>query len=303
MPTALERAGDFSQSQVGGKAVTTIKDPLTGTAFPGLIVPASRILKSTQNYLNLLPIPNYTSAADQAIAKGQYNYLYQESLNVPKRVETGRLDYNITGNTTMYVRFNYWWEDQAGNAVSAGNTSWGWLPQHYTAIAPSYVASATHIFNATTVLQGSLGYQRFTESGPALNASDVTAKTRTATGVNIPQFHPEDNPYNLVPAASFGGITNAANPSYASRFPLRGVENTYNANGTLNKTIGAHTLKIGIYGEHWAAMKGLNASNFAGTMAFGTDSNNAQDTGNAYSNALLGVMSSYTEATSLAAHV
>ena len=45
-------------------------------------------------------------------------------------------------------------------------------------------------------------------------------------------------------------------------------------------------------------MKGLNAANFAGTMAFGTDSNNAQDTGNAYSNALLGVLSSYTEATS-----
>ena len=37
-----------------------------------------------QNYLNLLPMPNYTSDADLAISKGTYNYVYQESLHVPK---------------------------------------------------------------------------------------------------------------------------------------------------------------------------------------------------------------------------
>lgn len=297
MPTALERQGNFTQSVVGNKAVV-VKDPLTGVAIPGNVIPSDRILKSTQNYLNLLPLPNYISAANQLVAKGQYNYVFQESLNVPKRIETGRIDYNISEKTMMYFRANYWWEDQTGNAVSAANTSWGWLPQHYTAISPSYVSSVTHIVNPTTVLQGSIGYARFTEGGAALNQSDVTARTRAATGVNIPQFHPEDNPFNLVPAASFSGISKPADPGYTARFPLRGVENTYNANGTLNKTTAGHTIKTGIYAEHWAAMKGLNAANFAGAMAFGSDSKNAQDTGNAYSNALLGVMNSYTEATS-----
>jgi hypothetical protein len=297
VPTALERQGNFTQSVVSGKAVV-VKDPLTGAAFSGNVIPADRILKSTQNYLNLLPLPNFTSAANQLIAKGQYNYVFQESLNVPKRIETGRIDYNISEKTMMYFRANYWWEDQSGNAVSAANTSWGWLPQHYTAISPSYVSSVTHIINPTTVLQGSIGYARFTEDGSPLHPADVAAKTRAATGVNIPQFHPENNPFNLVPGASFGGIANAANPGYTARYPLRGVENTYNANGTLNKTIGGHAIKAGIYAEHWQAMKGLNAANFAGTMAFATDSNNAQDTSNAYSNALLGVLNSYTEATS-----
>ena len=151
-----------------------MKDPLNGAAFAGNIIPANRILKSTQNYLNLLPLPNYTSAANQLIAKGQYNYVFQESLNVPKRIETGRIDYNISEKTMMYFRMNYWWEDQSGNAVSAANTSWGWLPQHYTAISPSYVASVTHIVNPSTVLQGSVGYARFTEGGPPLSEADVS---------------------------------------------------------------------------------------------------------------------------------
>ena len=140
-----------------------------------------------------------------------------------------------------------------------------------------------------------MGFQRFTEGGPAVSDADVEARSRTATGVNIPQFHTSMNPMNLVPQASFGSITNGPSPSYASRFPLRGAENTFNWNGTLNKTAGGHTLKTGIYAERWRAMKGEQA-NFAGTMAFGADTNNlAGDTGNAYSNALLGTLTSYTE--------
>src|SRR5205823_5291102 len=118
---------NFSQSVVSSKAVS-VKDPLTHVTFPGNIIPANRILQSTQNYLILLPLPNYTSQADQLIAKGQYNYVYQESLNVPKRIETGRIDYNLSEKTMLYFRMNYWWEDQSGSAVSAANTSWGWLP-------------------------------------------------------------------------------------------------------------------------------------------------------------------------------
>jgi hypothetical protein len=296
VPTAAERAGDFSHTLNGGKTVT-VKDPTTGAALPGQTIPANRILSSTENYLNLLPLPNFFNTA---VSGGNYNYTYQESLNVPKRIETGRIDYNLSAKTQMYGRFNYWWEDQAGAAVSAGNSSWGWFPDHYTAISPSGVVAITHILNPTTVLQATMGYQRFSEAGSPLSDAELAAKSRTATGVNIPQFHPDINPYDVVPAASFGGVssTSSNSVSWASRFPLRGVENTFNWNGTLNKVAGDHTFKAGFYAERWRAMKGYNAGNFAGTMAFGTDSNNAQDTGYAYSNALFGILTSYTESSS-----
>ncbi|RPJ61430.1 MAG: carboxypeptidase regulatory-like domain-containing protein [Acidobacteria bacterium] len=293
VPTELERAGDFSKSTISGKAVT-VKDPLTGKAFPGNIVPPDRILASTQNYLKLLPLANML---DTAITKGEYNYTFQESLTVPKRIETLRVDYVMNDQTTLFGRFNYWWEDQRGASVSAGNSAWGWLPAHYTAITPSYVLSLTHVFNPTMVLQSSAGVQRFQEAGPPLDEADVAAKSRKATGVDIPQFNPSINPYNLVPAASFGGVRNPANPSYATRFPLKGAETTIHSNTSISKIFPGHTLKGGFYLERWQVMKGEQAT-FAGTMNFGTDSNNPQDTGYAYSNALLGILTSYVESSS-----
>ena len=296
VPTALERQGIFTQPASGNKTVT-IKDPATGIAFPGNIVPADRILPATQAYLNLLPSPNY---GNTAISGGNYNYVFQESLNVPKRDEGGRLDYNINDKTSMYIRYGYWWEDQTGAAVSAGNASWGWLPDHYTPVTQTSIASVTHILNPSTVFQGSLGYQRFIENGPAVSDAALAAKSKGATGVNIPQLYPENNPFNLVPGATFGGVTNAANPGYNARFPLRGVENTYTANGSVSKIAGSHTMKAGIYAEHWAAMKGNNGANFAGSLVFTQDSKNPLDSGYAYSNALLGVLDSYTEPSSRA---
>ena len=227
VPTALERQGNFTQPVAGGKAVT-VKDPTTGIAFPGNIIPANRILPSMQNYLGLLPLPNY---GNTAISGGNYNYVFQESLNVPKRDETGRLDFNASDKTSMYIRYGYWWEDQQGAAVSAGNASWGWLPDHYTPITQTAIASVTHILNPTTVFQA---FSRLSalrrKRTAAQRCSLCRPRARPRRGVNIPQFFPENNPYNLVPAATFGGVTNAANPTYNARFPLRGVENTYTAN-------------------------------------------------------------------------
>ena len=57
----FERTGDFSQSvDVNGKLIV-VKDPTTGLAFPGNIVPSNRIDKSGQALMNFLPQPNFTN--------------------------------------------------------------------------------------------------------------------------------------------------------------------------------------------------------------------------------------------------
>lgn len=304
VPTALERQGNFTLTNstaakpvspvLGATTALAVKDPATGTPFPGDIIPANRIIPSMQNYLNLLPMPNFVTPTDLAISKGSYNYIFQESLTVPKWLNSARLDYNMSDKTQMFARFNYWYEDQQGSAVSASNTSWGWLDQHYTAITPSGVISLTHIFSPTLVFQSTLGYSQFSEAGPPLNQADLVAKERQTVGFTIPQLFPSVNQYNLVPAATFG-VSDSANPAYTARFPLQGVENTWNGNASLTKIAGGHNIKAGFYPEHWLAMKGKNASAFAGSMNFSQDSNNPLDSGYAYSNALLGVLDQYTE--------
>jgi hypothetical protein len=80
MPTALERAGDFSQTfDTNGKLIP-IKDPTTGQPFPGNIVPATRIDPSGQALLNYFPQPNFS---DVSVSKGQYNYTAQPTLISP----------------------------------------------------------------------------------------------------------------------------------------------------------------------------------------------------------------------------
>src|SRR5262249_828976 len=160
----------------------------------------------------------------------------QESLSVPKYLNSARLDYNFSEKTQFFARFNYWYEDQQGNAVSASNTSWGWLPQHYTAITPSGVISLTRLISPTLVFQGTRGYSQFREAGPPLTDAAQTAPGRSTGGFRIPQLYPISNPLGLVPASSFG-VSNSANPSYTARFPLQGVENTFNWNASLAKTI------------------------------------------------------------------
>ena len=52
VPTALERAGDFSQSGV------MVRDPFTGQPFPGNVIPASRLSAAGLAAAELYPAPN-----------------------------------------------------------------------------------------------------------------------------------------------------------------------------------------------------------------------------------------------------
>jgi hypothetical protein len=60
MPSALERAGDFSQSAAPGAAV--IADPLTRLPFPNNTIPESRISAAARGLLTLIPSPNLPGA-------------------------------------------------------------------------------------------------------------------------------------------------------------------------------------------------------------------------------------------------
>src|SRR5437660_4841848 len=56
MPTAAERAGDFSKTTNASGVPVVIYDPLTRTPFPGNIIPANRINQVAANMLKYLPL-------------------------------------------------------------------------------------------------------------------------------------------------------------------------------------------------------------------------------------------------------
>jgi hypothetical protein len=315
VPTLLERTGDFSQSanpyirdptkaSLPCAAPTATRpaqtagcfqavDPATGQPKLGLI-PANLIDPRTQAYLNLFPTPNHTG--------GGYNYIVQESLQIPKHTETLRVDFVATPKTTIYSVLNHWWDDEQGFAVPAGNANWGWLPSEYNPISRTMNVSVTHIFSSSLLFEGSLLGSRWTE-GNQPQQRYLDARNRILSGVTLPQLHPENNPLNLVPQASFGTASSTtsvgfANPTIENRFPITGTETVTTWSGVLTKTAGSHLAKAGMLFEHWNQLKGVNG-NFTGTFDFRGDNSSYPtalgNTGNAYANALLGNFQSYTE--------
>jgi hypothetical protein len=291
VPTQLERAGNFSQTlELNGQPVV-VRDPLTGAQFPGNIVPQNRIDPNGQKLLSVFPLPN---ALARSITNGNYNYNFQESLFSPKRQEVFRVDYYATSKVRMYFRGITWREDDQGYAVAAGAANWGMLAGHYKYTDNSGVYNLTYLLSPTVVNEFSAGAHHNYEWGPPRSQADIDKVDRTKLGMTLPQFYPVNNPYNLIPWASFGGVPNAAAFSTDSRFPVRGADTVFTISDGLSKVWRSHTFKAGLYVERARNYEGERGT-FAGSFSFGRDVNNPGDTNWAYANALIGNFASYAE--------
>ena len=294
VPTAQERNGDFSQTLDSSNLSVPIKDPLSGSTFPGNVIPASRIDPNTQKLLNLFPSANFL---DRNISKGNYNYTTQLYQQQPRNEYILRMDYNATSKLRMYFRGNIWTEHQYGYNASAatlgnpGMVNASYEPNYYTT-----VGNATYTISPTMVNEFQFGFVLDTEANTKINQSELSRLDRVKGGIAIPQFYPANNPLNLIPGSTFGGVPGAASFSYDGRFPITGWEPHYTISDGLSKVWNGHTLKAGILTEWVQADKG-NPGNFAGIFSFAKDVNNPNDANWAWANALLGNFSSYTEST------
>src|SRR5205823_5197040 len=129
VPTQLERAGNFSQSLDLNGQVIPVKDPLTGAPLPGNVIPANRLDKNGQVLMNVFPAPN---SLDRVITRGNYNYNFLQSFDVPKHNHLGKLDYQPTPKDRIWLRASNWWADNKGFGTPAGfNAGWPSLLSHY----------------------------------------------------------------------------------------------------------------------------------------------------------------------------
>ena len=291
VPTQLERNGNFSQSPY----VTTIKDPSTGQPFPGNIVPSNLINPMSQKLLNVFPLPNFTNTA---ISNNQYNYnTGQEPINFNLDELTARIDYNVSNRLRTYFR---------GQKYASGK-SYPWtqafpawadvsLTDEYRVL--SGVLSASYTFSPDLVNEFSVGSKGHKRAMTNFDQTALANLTRAGQGLtSLGQFHPELNPWGLLPAMSFGGVPNSASLSYDGRVPLEAVYADYSVVDGLTKIYKSHMFKVGIDIKTTYTKNG-DSGNFGGTFSFATDTNNPLDSGYAYANALLGNFRTYSESTS-----
>ncbi len=302
MPTAAERSGDFSKSVNGNGAPIVVRDTGnclggngTGTAapFPGNIIPKSCIFPGAQAVLNLFPMPNTT------VGGNSYNYTSQVSSKYPRREDIARIDYLMNSKTRISGRFINNYDDQI---LAYGTTTLG---DNFPTLGP--VDRSGSGYNLALTMTNTISPTLINEAifGHGIFVTNIQASTngfsRAATGITTPLLFPDANkPYDIIPSMTFGGLTNQTSPSVSiNGSPFFQQIPSYNVIDNVTKVLGKHTVKVGIYYYKATAFNTPQSpaqSTVDYTSSLGSNANFALDSGDPFSNALLGVFNSYTQA-------
>ena len=311
MPTALERAGNFSQTDTTTLKLIPIKDPTTGVAFPGNIMPASRISPAGYAMMNLFPLPFTTDPTGQH----QYNAIYQFSRHDPHEDRILRLDYNVSPSTQAFVRLiNDYQADRGIGSTLNSTGGWGQMPTDFGIQSAGAVLTVIHTFRPNLINEFTAVVNRAyasvsVESQSSYAANQLAAlKGPNGQAVTLPKIY-SSNEFglmtNLIPnirftttgAQSAGqGVTNPPAFTFDARFPYVGTDQLENFTDSVSWIKGAHSVKFGFYFEHVARNVSVySLYNTNGSYYFGSDTASPYDSGYAYSNLLLGSVQAYGE--------
>ena len=153
VPTALQRAGDFSQTFSSTGALITIYDPATTTsggtrtAFPNNKIPAGRIDAVGQALANAYPLPNTNSTA---VVNWQNNYLGANVTTYTFHSLLARVDHVFSEKEKVYVR--YAWNNAFIHQVSNNLASIGGDNRVLTKSNNDVVADSVTVLTPNLVL-------------------------------------------------------------------------------------------------------------------------------------------------------
>ncbi|MEO8482384.1 MAG: carboxypeptidase regulatory-like domain-containing protein [Acidobacteriota bacterium] len=342
LPTALERAGDFSQStDNNGALFPYVKDPLvTGTCSAanttacfkdgGVVgrIPQNRLYQTGLNILNGYPLPNITS-----VPTGQ-NYNYEITRPAEKILSwqpAVRVDYQATQAFRATWRTSYWKQrSQVFNGNLPGFNDAKMQDKPVTNMS----ASANYTITQSMFLEATYGHAQNELAGCAQAQSSTgpifcTAAIPVTSNASLAGANLQDLPFlfpdatllnpgyyavkalNEIGSPIWDGTRISKVPTFqwgnrvSNSPPGIGFPGWLNINSTndfsisLTKLRGSHTFKGGFYNTH--SFKAEQTSNNAfGTINFGNDANNPIDSQFGFSNAALGIFSSYNQASKYA---
>lgn len=294
VPTAGMRAGDFSPGEIAKMGNITAsggapQSPSTDL-FPGGIIPKSQIDKSGQALMNLYPLPNAN-----ANSNGGYNYVKQITFDQNMYQWANRVDYSISDNTKLFVRYNLqnerqlfpiglWWRN--GSQVPYPTEVVGKNQSQ------SLSASLTHVFSPTMTNEFVFGYTYITFPNVFNDPSKVD---RTALGIPFNGVY--KNNVKQIPAMTGWGGEFAAifNPGGFEAGGSKGLfADKYlpSFSDNITKVWGTHSLKAGVFYEYVINNQPANGA----TNGQIVEANWAGgSTGSAYADLLTGLAGQYTE--------
>lgn len=302
VPTALEAAGNFSQTKDGNGNAIFIKDPLkTGTCnatdqtacFSNNIIPASRLNPNGVAILNLFRKFENTplGGPDNGF---RYNHNSQLSISYPRREKSIRLDYALSDNTRAYVRYT---RDADQQVMPYGL---GWTGGSNNIPFDNLIFKQAPAFNSTLNVTSTLSPTLTNEfifgvsqNNLTLDPTVANAASYSGIGFNFALPFPNYPPSQWFNIA-FGGTTNQtfAGTAGYSQFPYKNSNTTFDIYDNVSKIFGTHTMKAGFY---YQRSRKDQAAGDSAAISFQNNTNNPNNTGHPYANALLGEFDTFRE--------
>jgi len=333
-PTALERAGDFSQStDNNGNPFPFIKDPrLSGACSAtntsgcfqsgGVVgrIPADRLYQTGVNILNMYPLPNVN------VPGASYNYeLTRPEEKLIANQPAIRLDYQPWQNLRGTFKFAGWSQEdvQIPGTIPGFNDT-----RQYNPFVRTLAATINYSLNSSTFLEGTFGRAQNSLTGCALaqantgptfcrNAfpmNDIANLSNAGLG-GLPFLFPDagviDPSYfafealNGIRPPIWDGTRISMPPSFAwgTRIANAPPNTPFPGYLNVNKTNDVSISLTKLSGRHTMKAGFYNTHSFkaqqrqgwAGTLTFANDTSNPLDTGFGFANAALGVFSSYNQ--------
>jgi len=293
MPTELERRGDFSRSVDQNGARINVVDPTSRVAFPGNIVPASRIEPSGAAMLKIFPLPNFF---DDRISAGRYNYVFNSASSQPQKLGTLKIDFNLHPKHQVFASYLFQTDTNSGyQAPAGGGANWNQTLMTYKTDPKQVVLRYQGVFSPTVVNELTVGLNGRGE-WHTIEDADLAKIQRTKLGFTVGQLRPGLNPFDVMPNLTVGGIAGPVNLIFDSRFPLTGSRMLALLSDNLTKTHGKHIFKAGFSAEREFTTDG-GANFFNGNFDFSRNVNNPLDSGHPFANGLMGVFATYQEPT------
>lgn len=304
VPTALERAGNFSQShfEQNPAVVGLICPPTTqaGNCTSANAVPGGILTQFADPFgvalLGLFPSPNFTPAPGSALAQQFINYA-SNVVSPQNRLDMkARFDYNVTKNTRAYLRlaresetadypYGLWW----------GPSNYE-LPSHVIGknLGRSAALNVTSVINPTMTNEVVFSYSKLKLDNDYADPSKVSRSSLGLANLKLP--FQTSTPY--APVAIIGNWQpNVSQLWEPGNLPLFAHNDSLSLADTLSKVTGNHTLKFGALIERFTKLQNQSGSPEGLIEVNDTSFGQVKTTGNIWANLYTGRINQFQQST------
>lgn len=210
VPTAQQRAGDFSQTFNAAGRLIPIQDPASPSrvAFPGNIIPPSRLDSVAVNLLEYYPLPNRAALN----ASGAQNFSGNRAQIFRRDNVTTRVDHVLTDSNRLYFRFvynndPYRWTSVLPNPIADTTNPFGPITRWQT----SYLLADTHTWSPSLIMD-----TRYSFSNREFIANSAGYGSDVINEIGL-----KGVPSGAFPAITITGMSAIGSSAYREQKPIR----------------------------------------------------------------------------------